>query len=81
MIKIRLDDENPSEQIDRWVEEAGGGRIRDALNVVLARLESAEFDIGSMVDEIRDLREASECPDCGQRLDHCSRCDEAERYD
>lgn len=81
MIKVRLDGEEPSDQINRWVDEAGDGRIRDALNVALARLESAEADIGSMVNEIRDLREASDCPDCGQRLNCCLRCDEAERYD
>jgi recombinational DNA repair protein RecR len=67
--------ESTTEQLDRWIAGQGDD-IRSALNLALGRLEAAEADVASLVKELRDMREASTCPDCGRALHQCSYCQE-----
>jgi hypothetical protein len=46
-----------SEQIDKWIANEGKGNVRDALNIALGRLESADDLIRTLQDQINYLQD------------------------
>lgn len=48
-----------SKQLDEWIERHGSAR--DALNIALARLNTAKFKLA----ELRSAIPYKDCPECG----------------
>ena len=44
-----------TEKLNKFINEHGGGDARDALNVALARLDAAKFEIENLKKHLRNI--------------------------